>query len=516
MKTILATIGFACWLGAGAGLAGQVAPATAAAQFSFDVTNGLNRGAGPGRLFIVISPSQSPEPRTTLGQTGLDAPTVLAKDLTGFAAGANATLGERSFSVPDGALAGMARGEYWAQALYDHNPDLRSPRSPGNFFSVPVRLSWPPPGKPTLKMELTREIPPESLPPETDQLKFIKFESRLLSEFYGRPIFLRVGVVLPAGYGEDVARKYPLWIRIGGLNDRYTTVVSQMSPNSRFRQSWMDPKTPRLILVQLDGAGPNGDPYQINSDNNGPYGDAVVKELIPEIERRFRTMGTGRARCLSGTSTGGWVALALQIFYPDDFNGAWSFCPDPVDFRALQLVNIYEEDNAYINPYGFERPSTRTLGGDVILTMRRETEIENLLGRGNSYTHSGEQWGDWNAVFSPRGPDGQPLAIWDPKTGRIDHKVAETWKRYDLRLLLQKDWNMLQPKLNGKLHIAAGEADDYFLNNAVHLLDDFLSQQNPPMKVRIRYGERKRHGWADVSMIQLLTEMENAAKRDGR
>jgi S-formylglutathione hydrolase FrmB len=512
MKTILAALSLACWLRVGSGLAGQAAPAAVGAHFSFDVTNGLNHSAGPGRLFIVISPSQSPEPRSTLGQTGLDAPTALAKDLTGFAAGANAALDERSFSVPAGALAGLARGEYWAQAVYDHNPDLRSPGSPGNFFSAPVRLSWPAAGKPALKLELTREVPPESLPPETDQLKFIKFESKLLSEFYGRPIFLRVGVALPAGYGEENSRKYPLWIRIGGLNDRYTTVLPQMSPNSRFRQTWMDQKTPRLILIQLDGAGPNGDPYQINSDNNGPYGDAVVKELIPELERRFRTMGTGRARFLSGTSTGGWVALALQIFYPDDFNGAWSFCPDPVDFRALQLVNIYQEDNAYLNQFGFERPSIRTLEGDVILTMRRETEIENLIGRGNSYTHSGEQWGDWNAVFSPRSSDGQPAPIWDPRTGQIDHKVSEYWKRYDLRLVLEKDWVKLQPRLVGKIHIAAGEADDYFLNNAVHLLDEFLAQAKPSINARIAYGPRKRHGWADVSMTQMLGEMESRAE----
>lgn len=513
MKGTLKATVLGLWLAASGGFAGQAAVGATGSSFTFYVTNGMDHAAGPGRLFIILAPSQSPEPRTTLGRTGLDAPTVLAKDLTGFAAGANASLDENSFSVPAAALSRLARGEYWAQAVYDHNPDLRSPASPGNFYSAPVRLSWPPPGKTALKMELTREISPESLPPETDQLKFIKFQSKLLTEFYGRPIFLRVGVALPAGYSEEVSRKYPLWVRIGGLNDRYTAVLSQMSSGSRFRQTWMDQKTPHVILLQLDGAGPNGDPYQINSENNGPYGDAVVKELIPEIESRFRAIGGGRARFLSGTSTGGWVALALQIYYPDDFNGAWSFCPDPVDFRGLQLVNIYEEDNAYLNQFGFERPSTRTLGGDVVLTMRRETEIENLLGRGNSYTRSGEQWGDWNAVFSPRGADSQPLPIWDPKTGLIDHKVAEHWKRYDLRLVLERDWAKLQPRLDGKIHIAAGEADDYFLNNAVHLLEEFLATAKPSINARIRYGERKRHGWADVTMTQLLAEMEARVNR---
>ena len=142
-----------------------------------------------------------------------------------------------------------------------------------------------------------------------------------------------------------------------------------------------------------------------------------------------------------------------------------------MDFRALQLVNIYKDDNAYVNPYGFERPSERDRNGDVKLTMRREVGVENLLGRGNSYTLSGEQWGDWNAVFGPRGADGRPVPLWDPQTGKINHAVAEQWKKYDLRLVLEANWQTLGPKLRGKLHIAAGEADDYFLNNAVHLLD---------------------------------------------
>src|SRR5205823_271446 len=219
-----------------------------------------------------------------------------------------------------------------------------------------------------------------------------------------------------------------------------------------------------------------------------------------------------QARVLSGTSTGGRVALALQIFYPDFFNGAWSSCPDPVDFRALQLVNIYEDTNAFVNEYGNERPSARDAKGDVTLTMRREVAVENLLGRANSYTLSGEQWGAWNATFGPRGANGLPVPLWDPQTGKINHAVAEHWKKYDLRVILAQNWKTLAPKLQGKLHIASGEADQYFLNNAVHLLDEFLKTADPPADCKIVYGRAKGHGWSHLSVAEMLNEMQAAVR----
>ena len=193
------------------------------------------------------------------------------------------------------------------------------------------------------------------------------------------------------------------------------------------------PTARKLIFVHLDGAGPLGDPYQIDSANHGPYGAAVTRELIPYVEDHFRGIGQGYARFLDGGSTGGWVSLALQVFYPDYFNGAWSFCPDSVDFRSFQLVDIYQDDNAYINQHGFERPGARDVTGDVRYTMRHECQVENVLGRGDSWVFSGGQWGAWNATYGARGPSGQPVPLWDPATGAIDHKAAEHWKSYDLR-----------------------------------------------------------------------------------
>jgi len=285
-----------------------------------------------------------------------------------------------------------------------------------------------------------------------------------------------------------------------------------MAQGSEFSRLWLAEGTPPLLLLQLDGAGPCGDPYQVNSANNGPYGDALVQELIPFVEANYRAVGQPRARFLSGSSTGGWVSLALQVFYPDFFNGAWSSCPDPVDFRALELVNIYQDDNAYVDQLGNERPSERDARGNVVLTMRREVGFENLLGRANSFTRSGQQWGEWNAVFSPRGPDGLPAPLWEPRTGKLDHAVAQQWKKYDLRLVLEGNWKTLGPKLRRKLHIAAGESDQFFLNNAVHLLDEFLSRADPPFEGKLVYGPGKLHGWMDLSLREMLQAMSAAAK----
>jgi hypothetical protein len=486
-------------------------PNTAPWRFEVVIGQGLTAPNQAGRLFVILARTDDREPRRALGRTGLDAPEALARDQTAFPADSVAVLDQAAFAYPITNLSALPAGDYFAQALFDCNADLRFRDAPGNLYSKPQKVHFDPERGGSWKLELNQQIPPEQLPPDTEQIKFVKIQSKRLSEFYGRPIFLRAGVILPRDYASEPSRRYPLWVRIAGLNGRYTGVSRQMAETSEFRKTWLADDTPRFIMLQLDGAGPNGDPYYVNSANNGPFGDALVEELIPHVEATFRSVGQPRARFLSGTSTGGWVCLALQVFYPDFFNGAWSSCPDPVDFRALELVNIYEDDYAYVNRHGNERPSARDANGDVKLLMRREVGVENLLGRGNSYTLSGGQWGDWNAVFGPRGADGRPVPLWDPQSGRIDHAVAEQWKKCDLRLVLEANWKTLGPKLRGRLHIAAGEADSYFLNNAVHLLDKFLAHADPPFEGRIVYGPGQPHGWMDLSLRQMLAEMQAAA-----
>jgi hypothetical protein len=312
-------------------------------------------------------------------------------------------------------------------------------------------------------------------------------------------MYLRAGVLLPRNFAAEREKRYPLRVHIGGYGTRFTAVRF-------FESGWMTPGTPPMILLHLDGAGPYGDPYQVNSANQGPLGDAITQELIPYVEKAFRGIGRPNARFTDGASTGGWCSLALQVFYPDFFNGCWSSCPDPVDFRAYELINIYEDDNAYVNPHGFERPAMRQTNGETVYTVRHECQIEVVLGRGDRWEVSGKDWCAWNATFGPRGPDGLPIPLWDGKSGKINRSVVEHWKKYDLRRVLESNWPVLGPKLRGKIHIWVGDADDYFLNNAVHLLDNFLSKADPPYGGRIEFGPGRGHtsGWSDR---QIMDEM---------
>ncbi len=241
-------------------------------------------------------------------------------------------------------------------------------------------------------------------------------------------------------------------------------------------------------------------------------GDAVTQELIPFIEKKYRGIGQGYARFTDGASTGGWVSFALQVFYPDFFNGCWSHAPDPVDFRSYELINVYRDDNAYVNRYGFERPAMREVNGEVRYTVRHECLVERVLGRGDRWELSGKDWCAWNATFGPRGDDGLPKPLWDGKTGKIDRTVLSHWEKYDLRLVLEKNWATLAPKLKSKIHLWVGDADDYYLNNAVHLLETSLSKAKPPFEGKITFSPGKGHGWRGITDREMLIEMGKAAE----
>ena len=448
-----------------------------------------------------------------IGEAGADAIPVFACDVRDLGPGAVAVIDKTAESFPIRNLDSLPAGDYYVQALLHSNIDLKSLDAAGNRYSDVQRVHLDPGNGTTVKLELTRIIPPEQLPPDDEYIKYIKIQSNLLTVFHRRPIYLRVAVILPKDHALDQNRRYPLRIHTGGYGTRFTAVQRLMAPGSEFRRTWMAADSPRMIFLQLDGDGPFGDPYQVNSDNNGPYGDAITKELIPFVERRFRAIAEPYARMLDGQSTGGWVSLALKVFYPDFFNAVWSSCPDGVDLRGFQLINIYKDDNAYVDERGMDRPSKRDLDGNVEFTIRRECQMENVMGLGNSWTMSGQQWGAWNAVYGPRGRDGRSVPLWDPKTGRIDKSVVPHWKKYDLRLILEESWKTLAPKIHGKIHISVGEADSYFLQNAVHMLDQFFKTADPPAEARIVYGPGRGHCWSSITEAQMMKEMAAAAER---
>ncbi len=474
-------------------------------RFEVTLASGLSQKLGgqaqSGRLFVMLSRDEGREPRLAAGRTGMDALPMFARDVAVSVEQAG-VIDASCVAFPQASLNELKTGTYSVQAVLDTNRDLKGINSPGNLYSKPLRVQLDARKSGAVKLQLTEQLPAEQLPAETEYVKYVKLQSELLSKFWGRPIYLRAGVVLPRDFEREPERRYPVWVMIGGYGSRFTG-AGRLARDSM----WLADGTPRMIAIQLDGAGPYGDPYQVNSANNGPYGDAITQELIPFIEKKYRGIGAGHARFLSGGSTGGWVSLALQIFYPDYFNGAWSFCADGVDFRGFQLINIYEDKNAYVNRHGFERPGMRDLDGDVNYTVRHECQMENVLGSGDNWAQSGGQWGAWNATYGPRGADGRPVPLWEPKTGELNRAVVEHWKKYDLRMVLEQNWPTLAPKLKGKLHIWMGTADNYFLDKGMRQMESFLNKAQPPYEGKLNWGTYKGHCWRDITDRQMLDQM---------
>lgn len=444
-----------------------------------------------GRVVLAIAKGKG---RPNFTNTDPPANPVLGVDATDFTADKVIRLDGASDIFPLIKLNDLPAGDYTVQAVFATNRDINLPNAPGNPYSTPTLVKLDPAAgtKVSLTLDKTYE---ERRPKDTATHKYLHVPSKLLSDFHGRPMVYRVGVALPPNFEKEPDKKYALLVHIGGFGSRYTG-AARFTPD------------PRFVQILLDGAGPFGDPYHVDSANNGPYGEALTTEVIPHIEKAFRCIGTGKARFTTGGSTGGWVSFALQVLYPDFFNGCWSQCPDSVTFERYELMNIYRDDNAYVNRHGFDRPSKRTLDGDVVFTVRHENQLENVLGRGGRWELSGRDWASWNATYGPKGKDGFPVPLWDGKTGKIDKTVLDHWKKYDLKLVLEQNWKTLGPKLAGKVNIWVGDADDYFLNNAVHLLKASLDKQTEPkFDGRILIEMRRGHSSGGWTQKQMLDDM---------
>jgi hypothetical protein len=489
-----------------------------------------------GRLLLLISTNNEKEPRFQISED-LSTQQVFGIDVDGWKAKQIKVVDANAFGYPRRTLTEIPAGEYWVQGLlhrYEtfhrgdgHTIKLPMDRgegqqwnsAPGNLYSKPVKIRIDPGA--SIDISLDQVIPPIEPPKDTKYVKHIRIQSERLTKFWGRPMFLGAHVLLPEGFDSHPDVHYPLVINhghfpsdFGGFRETppdpnlkpeyserfhlegYNRIVEEQA--YQFYKDWTGPDFPRFLIVEIQHANPYyDDSYAVNSANLGPYGDAITYELIPEIEKRFRGIGKGWARFLYGGSTGGWESLAVQMFYPDEYNGCWASCPDPIDFRAYTVVNIYEHDNAYYADSKWKqvpRPGKRNYLGELAATIEDNNYMELALG---TKSRSGGQWDIWQAVYSPVGEDGYPKPIWDKLTGKINHSVAEYWREhYDLGYILKRDWAKLGPKLQGKIHIYVGEADNYFLNDAVYLVEDFLkSTKDPNYDGEVDYEPRAEHCW---------------------
>lgn len=395
--------------------------------------------------------------------------------------------------------------KYYIQAVWVQNRDTESEsNSPGNLYSKPIRINT----KEIQHIQIAlSEIIPERKLVDHNLVQLFTIESEVLSKWWNKSINLKASVLLPSGYAVNAHKKYPVRYNIAGYGGRYTR-INKLIKNKKFMSWWSSKEAPQIITVFLDGAGPFGDNYQLDSENSGPYGEALINELIPKIEKQFRIEGTSKTRFVDGCSTGGWVSLALQLFYPDTFNGCWSYSPDPVSLNKMQLVNIYENENAFYNERGYLRPSKRDLNGDPMFSIKEEIINENVQGISNTYVTSGGQWGAWNALYSPKGNDGLPKPIFNPNNGAIDKEVAAHWKKYDLLLFTSANWAKLGPKIEGKIHVWMGDMDNYYLNNSMRDFNEYLKNTvNPKSDAIIEFTPMKGH-CSNYSHQRILKEIQ--------
>jgi hypothetical protein len=491
-----------------------------------------------GRLLLMLSDNEDNEPRFQIN-SGLNTQLIFGKNVEGWKKGTAITFTKADFGYPLESMEDIPPGTYQAQALLhiyetfnlstghtvklpmDNGEGQQWNRSPGNIYNIPVEIVIPEDATTNMAISIDQVIPPIEEPEDTEWIKHIKFKSDKLSEFWGRDMYLGAHVLLPKGFNEHPEAKYPLMIFHGhfpsDFGDWRTTPpdpnieavyserfdvdgynIIQQQEAYDFYKRWNDEDFPRFIIIEIQHPTPYyDDSYAVNSAAQGPYGDAITYELIPYIEEKFRGIGEGWARFLYGGSTGGWEALAVQVKYPEEYNGCFAACPDPIDFRAYCLTNIYEDKNAYYYQSDYRKvevPGRRDYLGQISTTARDYNHLELALG---DKSRSGQQWDIWEATYSPLGDDGYPKRLWDKYSGEIDHEVANYWKEnYDLRYILERDWDKLGPELKGKIHIYCGDMDNYYLNNAVYLMEDFLeSTTDPYYDGEVTYGDRAEHCW---------------------
>ena len=506
-------------------------------KFEIDYSNKFQENGFDGRILLMISNNNNAEPRFQINDNH-NTQMIFGIDVDSWNANEKIIIDAEAFGYPIKSINDIEEGEYYVQALLHKYETfnlstgytVKLPKhqgegqkwniSPKNLYSTPKKIKIK--KSQTINITLDNEIPPIEPAKDTEYIKHIKIKSEMLSKFWGRDMYLQANVLVPHGFDKKSKTRYPLMIFHGHFP--YTFRGFRTTPptapeedtiyNSRFGitgykyiqqkeaydlyNTWTSNDFPRFLAIEIQHQNPYyDDSYAVNSANIGPYGDAITYELIPHVEKLFNGVGEAWGRFLYGGSTGGWESLAAQVLYPKEYNGCFAACPDPIDFRAFTVVNLYEDDNAYYHE-GSNRKTLRAGmrdGKGIIKNhLIQINQRESALG---SKGRSGDQWDIWQAVYSPSGEDGYPKPIWDRETGKIDKEVAEYWKEnYDLSYIMKRDWDKIGKDLEGKINIYCGDMDNYYLNNAVVLTEEFLeSTTKPYYNGEVDYGDMAEHCW---------------------
>jgi hypothetical protein len=505
-------------------------------RFEISFPASAHAGSITGRVYVAISrlADTAGTPIRRAGETG---DPLFGRNIDNLTPGRTVVIDAGTFGHPVKSLRDIPAGEYRVQPFVNvytkfaradgHTVWLHMDQwegqqwktSPGNLYGDPVRVSFDPRSTRPIRLVADKVIPPVQVPADNDNVKRIKLQSDILTKWWGHSIYLGATVLLPKDYDKHPEVRYPVVYQHGhfslGAPGGFGRTDGRRGA-ADFTGYWLSDSAPRMIVVTLQHPSPYyDDSYGVNSANNGPYGDALMKELIPAVETKFRVKREPWARLLTGGSTGGWISLAHQVMYPEFYGGVWSLCPDGVDFRYHQIVNVYADTNAYWLNRGswmrIDRPDNRRPDGNITTMMKDENWYESVVG---DHTRGGGQWDIWEATYGPVGADGYPVPIWDKRTGVIDHKVAAYWREhYDLRQMLESNWATLGPKVANKINVYVGDADTYFLNMGVHMLDDFLKKTtNPKHTGEIVFQPMAPHCWGP-SLPELMGKMTTHMER---
>lgn len=419
---------------------------------------------------VVYLSKENKEPKD--GAVGIETFPCFKKFVKNLKPGESVKIDDTADSFPT-AISNIERGEYYVQIVWDRNLGGRQiSESSGNLFSKSNKLNFTKNYAENFNITATEIIPEPKPFKDTQYVKELKSPSLLLSNFYKKPMAMNGAVILPVEYYSEPERKFPVLFVVFGYGADYHGVSGDNSPSVTVADV-------PFIKVYLDGNCSLGHSVYANSDNNGPWGDALITEFIPALEKNYRCNG---AKILTGHSSGGWSSLWLQTQYPTIFAGCWSSSPDPVDFENFQEINLYKDANMYYDSKGDLWMGATIAGRFPWMSMKTSYQMENALYRG-------EQMHSFDAVFGGRNSNGQTENLVNNETGAIDQAVFSHWKKYDISAYVLNNWQNLKDNLSGKIRISVGNQDNFLLDKSVKLMEKKIKTLNIPIQFAYYSGD---------------------------